>query len=146
MATHTYRVKVRLRSGGATVDPGRVRAFINTEPGIVRDLMRRADRAAYYQRANCPRGTGLLTSTIRTQLTTAKGGPAAQAIAGREGMTPYLGYVLFGTRPHPIVARRAKMLRFYWPKVGAEVMFKAVNHPGTRANPFVQESLAAARG
>lgn len=144
MATHTYRVHVRLRSGGSRVDPGRVRQFINTEPGVVRDLMRRADRAAAYQRANVGRKTGLLAGTIRTQLTTAKGGPAAQAIAGREGVTPYLGYHVFGTGPHVITPNRAKALRF---ASGAGVVFAArVNHPGNRANRFIQESLNAARG
>lgn len=144
MATHSYNVKVRLRSGGAKVDPGRIRQFINTEPGIIRDLMQRADRAANYQRANVGRKTGLLAGTIRTQLTTAKGGPAAQAIAGRQGVTPYLGYHVFGTGPHVITPSRAKALRF---ASGSGIVFATrVNHPGNRANRFIQESLAAARG
>ncbi|MDN5919087.1 MAG: hypothetical protein L0I76_29000 [Pseudonocardia sp.] len=150
MGTHVYPVKIRLRSGGATVDPARVQAFIDTEPGIVRDLMRRADNAANYQRRACPRHTGLLQSTIRTQLSrrprpSASGGsrPAALAIAGREGLTPYLGYVLNGTNPHVIVPNRAKALRFV---SGGQVRFaKRVNHPGTRAKPFVQDSARAAR-
>ena len=144
MATRTYSVHVRLRSGGATVDPARIRQFIDTEPGIIRELMRRADRAADYQRRNVGRRTGRLHATIRTQLTTSGGRPAAQAIAGREGVTNYLGYVLFGTGPHVIVPNRARALRFV--STSGVIFATRVNHPGTRANPFVQESLAAAAG
>lgn len=144
MATHTYRIHVRLRRGDVDVNPGRVRQFINTEPGVARELLRRADRAADYQRRNCPRRTGRLSATIRTQLGRSGGGPAAQAITGREGMTPYLGYVLYGTSPHVIVPNRAKALRF---ASGAGVVFATkVQHPGNRGNNFVVESLAAAAG
>jgi hypothetical protein len=48
-----------------------------------------------------------------------------------------------GTRPHIIRARRAAALHFYWEKMGREVWFKHVSHPGTRPNPFM--SIAAAR-
>lgn len=37
-----------------------------------------------------------------------------------------------GARPHVIRARRAKMMRFYWPKVGRVVYFRSVNHPGNK--------------
>lgn len=41
-----------------------------------------------------------------------------------------------GARPHKIVARRAKALTFYWPKVGRVVSFKSVNHPGNPPMPW----------
>ncbi|MDN5919190.1 MAG: hypothetical protein L0I76_29540 [Pseudonocardia sp.] len=144
MATHEYRIHVKARPGRNAVDPGRVQQFINSEPGVVRELMRRADRASDYQRRNCGRRTGRLAATARTQLATSRGNIAAQAIIGRDGVTPYLGYVMYGTGPHVIRPSRAKALRFV---SGGSVRFATrVNHPGNRANPFVLESVAAAAG
>lgn len=144
MATQTYRIHIRTRPGDVDVDQGRVRQFINTEPGVARELMRRADRAADYQRRNCGRRTGRLAATVRTQMSTSGGKIAAQAISGREGLTPYLGYLLYGTGPHVIVPNRARALRF---ASSSGVIFATrVNHPGNAANNFVLESLAAAGG
>jgi hypothetical protein len=49
-------------------------------------------------------------------------------------------WITKGTKPHVIAARRAAFLRFYWPKVGKVVFFKRVNHPGTKANPFMSRA------
>lgn len=53
-------------------------------------------------------------------------------------------FVLQGTKPHPIFPRKpGGMLRF---TVGSRVVFaRAVNHPGTEANPFLWKALLAAR-
>lgn len=144
MATRIYQVRVRVQAGGVDVDPGRVRQFVNTEPGVSRELLRRADRAADYQRRTCPRRTGRLAATVRTQLSRSGGGPAALAITGREGSTPYLGYLLYGTAAHEIRPRTRKALRF---ASGSGVVFASrVRHPGTRGRNFIVESLAAAGG
>jgi len=37
-----------------------------------------------------------------------------------------------GTKPHPIVAKYAPFLYFFWPKLKKYVSFKRVNHPGTK--------------
>ena len=55
---------------------------------------------------------------------------------------PYARYVHEGTRPHVIRASRGGALRFHWDKVGREVFFASVQHPGSRANPFM---MTAAR-
>lgn len=47
-----------------------------------------------------------------------------------------------GARPHVIEARNASALRFFWPKVGANVAFKRVNHPGFPGAFFMRDSLA----
>jgi len=52
----------------------------------------------------------------------------------------YSAYVHDGTRPHIIRARRAAALHFFWPKVGREVFFRHVHHPGTRPRPFMLEA------
>lgn len=46
-----------------------------------------------------------------------------------------------GARPHIIRPRRAKMLSFYWPKVGARVAFRFVNHPGNRGTHWWDKVL-----
>jgi len=53
-------------------------------------------------------------------------------------------FVHEGTDPHVIVPRRAPRLRFFWHKVGHVVYLQKVNHPGTRAQPFLAENLRAA--
>jgi hypothetical protein len=52
-------------------------------------------------------------------------------------------YVLNGTRPHMIFPRRpGGVLRF---TVGGRVVYaRYVNHPGTKAQPFLQQALRAA--
>lgn len=59
----------------------------------------------------------------------------------------YAPYVNDGTRPHQIRPKTKKALKF---RVGGRTVFAAVvNHPGTRANPFLDRALrevAANRG
>lgn len=51
----------------------------------------------------------------------------------------YAAFVNDGTRPHIIRPRTAKALRF---TVGGRVVYaKVVNHPGTRAKPFLDRAL-----
>jgi hypothetical protein len=54
---------------------------------------------------------------------------------------PAAGYVINGTRPHPIVAKGGA-LKFEWK--GRTVYFKSVNHPGTKPNNFVWRAVLAA--
>jgi hypothetical protein len=57
---------------------------------------------------------------------------------------PYARFVLEGTRPHTITARRpGGMLRFEGR--GGPVFRRSVRHPGTRPNPFVQRAYERRR-
>lgn len=47
-----------------------------------------------------------------------------------------------GSKRHDIVARRAKLLRFYWEKVGRNVAFPRVDHPGSKGNEYLWRPLA----
>lgn len=78
-----------------------------------------------------------------------RSGKMAEGIKGRI-VTPTVGvvyipspgaYVIFGTRPHEIRARRAQALHFMWQ--GGEVFFARVQHPGTKANPFHRKGQLA---
>lgn len=67
------------------------------------------------------------------------GPPTVQeTTAGAEGelavTAKYAPFQEYGTRPHRIVARRGKALRFF---VGGKAVFaRSVNHPGLRPRPF----------
>lgn len=54
---------------------------------------------------------------------------------------PYATFLTEGTRPHPIVARRASVLRFFWGRIGKVVYFRRVNHPGTKPNLWYRDAL-----
>lgn len=47
-----------------------------------------------------------------------------------------------GARPHVIRPRRAKVLSFYWPKVGQRVALRHVNHPGNRGSRWWDRTIA----
>lgn len=49
-----------------------------------------------------------------------------------------------GTEPHLIEGN--PLLVFYWPKAGKVVALRRVNHPGTRPNRWLVESLSVLRG
>ncbi len=54
----------------------------------------------------------------------------------------YGEFVIQGTRPHVIRAKRGGVLAFNWPKAGGMVFFAKVNHPGTTANPFFDRVIS----
>jgi hypothetical protein len=115
-----------------------------------KELMRTlALSAVREQKIEVPRRTGNLGRSIHIGSVTAT---QAETIASAN----YALFVHEGTRPHTIVPRTARALR--WapgggstlggrPRAGANVRFaKRVQHPGTRANPFMvrgaQKALA----
>lgn len=96
-------------------------------------ISRQSVRFVRFAQSGAPKRTGQYAANIRSRPLTVSDG------AGFEVLSPApLGkWIQQGTRPHPIVARRVKFLRFYWPKVGRVVYFRSVNHPGTKPNPFM---------
>jgi hypothetical protein len=141
------RVVITRRSG--KVNDAEFARFVNDPDGPIRhELRRRATLVQQYQIRRAPRRTGRLVSTSRKR-ETRRGPlrPAVEVIIGKDGLTDYLGYILFGTHAHVIRAipnRPNAHLRFV---VGGRVVFaKEVLHPGTRANNFVRDSLKMARG
>lgn len=57
-------------------------------------------------------------------------------------LAPYSRYVESGTRPHMILPRNGVALRFMMN--GQEVFARKVNHPGTKAQPFMGPALLKA--
>lgn len=56
---------------------------------------------------------------------------------------PHTLFVIKGTRPHKITGN--PFLAFFWPKVNSFVVFRSVQHPGTRANDFLSRALRKGR-
>ncbi len=91
-------------------------------------------------REEAPSRTGAFAAKIRQRAFV-----QAEAVGFKIGMPqPLADFITKGTRSHPIVARRAKMLRFFWdqgPKGPGIYYFFSVNHPGTKANRFIGRAV-----
>jgi len=111
---------------------------------VARDLLRRAVNVESQAKINAtgqnggPRvQTGRLRASIRHQLDSDSRGLVARIGSNVE----YARYVEEGTGPHRIVPVNKKAL--HWK--GARHPVLAVNHPGTRARPYLRTALVAAR-
>lgn len=88
--------------------------------------------------AQAPTRSGFLRSRISAD-PSRRSGP--WAIDGGVSVdVPYAAAVHESARPHVIRARHASVLSFFWPKVGRQVFFRYVNHPGNRPNPFLRNA------
>lgn len=117
------------------------RAMTNASREELREASRQVVNRA---KVLAPVRTGRLRSSIRAEP------PRIFSLRGSVKVGSDLEYAAFvndGTRPHTIRPRTKQVLRF---QVGGRVVFaKVVNHPGTRANPFLDRALrevAAQRG
>jgi hypothetical protein len=104
-----------------------------------------ARRGANQARTDVPVRSGNLGRTIGIDLATPTGpfSVSAGVHAGGRG-APYAIPVHEGSRRHVIRARRAPMLRFFWEKVGRNVAFRSVHHPGVAARPFLRNAMIRA--
>jgi hypothetical protein len=139
-------VAIRARVARGGINAGLFSRFVNARNGPIRvDLDRRATNVQNFQLRKVPRRTGTLAATSRKRQGRAGLKPSVEVIIGKDGVTPYLGYVLFGTPAHEIRAipnRPNAHLRFT--QAGGVRYAKVVWHPGTAANPFVGLSLPEA--
>lgn len=95
-------------------------------------------RVATEARALAPARSGFLKSRISAD-PSRRSGPW-KIDGGVSVDVPYAAAVHEGARAHVIRAKHAPMLSFFWPKVGRQVFFKSVNHPGNRPNPFLRNA------
>ena len=98
--------------------------------------------------SNAPRDIGNLAGSHRVE----SNGPLERVIFPDEGVAPYALFVVLGTKPHDIYPLgRASYLgndigtrnALFWP--GADHPVKKVNHPGTKAQPYIQDSIPEIR-
>lgn len=88
--------------------------------------------------ANAKREAPAATGRLRRSISYVAGGEARYIVSPN---VPYAVPVHGGARPHTIRPTRAKAL--FWR--GALHPVRVVNHPGTKANPFMTRGLAASQ-
>lgn len=107
------------------------------------DAKKRAEKVETAAKSEAPVGkTGDLRAGIKTTQSRDVGGRYSTGYDVTSNAA-YSLYVIKGTRPHKIVGN--PFLAFFWPKMGANVVFRSVNHPGTKANNFLGRALRRAR-
>lgn len=107
------------------------------------DAKKRATKVLAVAKLEAPRGkTGALRAGLRMDQSRDTRG---RYETGYDVVStaPHTLYVIKGTRPHTITGN--PLLGFFWPKVGRFVVFRSVQHPGTKANNFLSRALRAAR-
>ena len=123
--------------------------YLNDDHGPVRiDLDRRMKRVTATVIRTCPRHTGRLVSTVRTDVGRDGVKPYTELTIGKDGETNYLGYILNGTPAHIIraIANRPNPHLRFVSRSGVVVFTPEVRHPGTKANNFLIKALDDARG
>ena len=78
---------------------------------------------------------------LRDSITVTRRSTASGIEARFTSSAPYAKYVESGTAPHRIEPRQA--LALHWQDRGRNVFAARVNHPGTKANPFVRNAIQA---
>lgn len=58
---------------------------------------------------------------------------------GNTKLAPYAKFVYFGTKPHVIKPKKMKALAN---KKSGQIFGKSVNHPGTKANPYLEKAFS----
>lgn len=58
---------------------------------------------------------------------------------GNSALVPYAKFVYFGTKPHVIKPKKMKALAN---KKSGQIFGKSVNHPGTKANPYIEKAFS----
>lgn len=112
--------------------PGAIqRSFLPTALSL-RFMAAKAERAANRARVLAP---GSMKMHVHSRVMVI----ASRPVGVVECDHPAVQYVLHGTRPHMIRARRASVLVFM---VGGRKTFaKSVRHPGTRPNDFLGKAI-----
>lgn len=94
------------------------------------------DAVAMWVRDEAPRKTGKLKAAVQGKTYGSRG-----IVFVSKGIAPHWLFVLEGTRAHTIVAKHKRALR-----VPGWGIFKSVDHPGTKANPFTDRGADKAQG
>jgi len=106
---------------------------------VTHHLKKLGEQVAGEARTRSPVKTGKLKSSISVgERSAGRNGTAIEVSAN----TLYALYVNQGTKPHVIMPKKARMLRFPT-KAGDIVFANKVNHPGTKAHPFMLDALRA---
>ncbi len=117
---------------GGAVRPNLQWMVKETATALTAEMRRTAPLGRHYSLGGASLPGGALRRSLRFQV-----GELGAVLSG----LGYGRFVIGGTQPHPIVAVRAKALRFWWARRGVNFIGPAVNHPGNRANDFRLKAL-----
>lgn len=119
---------------------GQTEVLRSSRGPVAKHLLKLGNLTQRYARKDVGKRTGRLARSIHVQLTSV--GTGLMVRVGSDNKIALLHHE--GTRPHIIRPRNASALMF---TVNGRVVFAAkVNHPGTRANPYLLRSMALAIG
>jgi hypothetical protein len=118
---------------------------------VARDLVRRAKLVELAARRQIPLGhvaggpstrklaTRNLRDTVRTRIAYSDWQPPV-AFVGSQHPIALIHHE--GTRPHVILPRRPGGVLVFWSgRAGKTIFTRRVNHPGSKANPFLRDNL-----
>lgn len=135
-------------SGMTMVTDGAVLAEILRSPSgmVARHLSERATAVQARAKQLAPRRSGCLQDSIVKRFESGGGELAVRIVSDTSPCDPeHKSYSLMvheGTAPHTITARPGGVLAF---EIGGETIFAtSVNHPGTKAVPFLRDALPLA--
>jgi HK97 gp10 family phage protein len=122
------RFQIQVQQRGLDIGIFADRLESETVPGLVEAAV---DYAYADMMSRAPVRTGRLLGSIQKQ---------SAGLSGSVGPTvPYAVYVEYGTLPHDIRPVNASVLAF---AVGGKMVFTPiVHHPGTRPNPFIEQTV-----
>lgn len=124
-------------------DPAAMRAFLGWDGPAGVDFTRRMNTLVTRQLQDAPRRSGRMAAEINTRRMQSDPGKFLEGAVGvnpgGRGQSGYANYVTSGTRPHVILPKRGKALKFMI--AGKAVFARRVNHPGTRPNPYLTRHL-----
>jgi len=111
------------------------RLFFDEGQAVQQYILKLAQQTATRAGIEAPKGK---TKSLSRNLRVAKFRTGQMVVA----RTPYAFFVHQGTKPHLILPRRKKVLR--WETTSGEIVFSArARHPGTKPNPFLVRALRA---
>jgi len=128
-------------TGVASADITRLTEALNRaakESGVTTQqvLIQSANQILAEMEAKVPVKTGNLRTSLGVKVESSR-----VIIGPDERQAPYGGYVEFGTGPHVIRPKSKKVLSFV--VNGKRVFATKVNHPGTKAQPYVRPAFDA---
>jgi len=77
----------------------------------------------------------VVSGKLRGDISVSMGLDRKSVSVGNTGLIEYARYVYYGTKPHTIKPKRKKALKTPYGT------FTRVNHPGTKANPYLDNAL-----
>jgi HK97 gp10 family phage protein len=90
-------------------------------------------------RARVPMKSGELAKSLRISTALRRGVVSAKVVVGNKKKRVFYAHMVEGgTKPHVIRARPGKFLRVF-----GGVFVKRINHPGSRARPFMRPAFEA---